>query len=112
MPHFIIVIIPYSNLIHLSWIIKCLFLRNTEPLKLNPVLRSVNRNVRDCSQNKSKRSVAIVFGGGSEHPAVFCTRKTAAYANIQSLCMFVHKKIWEYLQRFYDLLFLYNINNY
>ena len=31
MPHFMIVIIPYVNLLNLSWIIKCLFLRNMEP---------------------------------------------------------------------------------
>ena len=34
MPHFMIVLIPYINLLNLSWIIKCLFLRNMEPLKL------------------------------------------------------------------------------
>ena len=27
------VLIPYINLLNLSWVIKCLFLRNTEPLK-------------------------------------------------------------------------------
>ena len=32
MPHFIIVLIPYINLLNLSWIIKCLFLRNKEAL--------------------------------------------------------------------------------
>ena len=31
MPHFMIVLIPYINLLNLSWIIKCLFLRNMEP---------------------------------------------------------------------------------
>ena len=31
-PHLMIVLIPYINLINLSWIIKCLFLRNMEPL--------------------------------------------------------------------------------
>ena len=31
--HFVIVLIPYINLLNLSWIIKCLFLRNIEPLK-------------------------------------------------------------------------------
>ena len=33
MPHFMIVLIPYINLLNLSWIINCLFLRNMEPLK-------------------------------------------------------------------------------
>ena len=33
MPHFMIVSIPYINLLNLSWIIKCLFLRNMESLK-------------------------------------------------------------------------------
>ena len=28
-----IVLIPYINLLNLSWIIKCLFLRHMEPLK-------------------------------------------------------------------------------
>ena len=28
-----IVLIPYINLLHLSWIRKCLFLRNMEPLR-------------------------------------------------------------------------------
>ena len=32
MPHFMIVLIPYINILNLSWIIKCLFLRNMEPL--------------------------------------------------------------------------------
>ena len=32
MPHFMIVLITYINLLNLSWIIKCLFLRNLEPL--------------------------------------------------------------------------------
>ena len=34
-PYFMIVLIPYINLLNLlniSWIIKCLFLRNMEPL--------------------------------------------------------------------------------
>ena len=34
MPHFVIVLIPYINLLNLPWIIKCLFLRNMEPLKV------------------------------------------------------------------------------
>ena len=29
-------LIPYINLLNLSWIIKCLFLRNMEPLTLDP----------------------------------------------------------------------------
>ena len=33
MPHFMIVVIPYINLLNLSWIIKSLFLRNMKPLK-------------------------------------------------------------------------------
>ena len=32
MPPFMLVLIPYINLLKLSWIIKCLFLRNMEPL--------------------------------------------------------------------------------
>ena len=32
MSHFMIVIMPYINLLNLSWIKKCLFLRNMEPL--------------------------------------------------------------------------------
>ena len=35
MPHFMIVLIPYINLLNLSWIIKCLFLSNMEPLKIS-----------------------------------------------------------------------------
>ena len=35
MPHFMIVFILYINLSNLSWIIKCLFLRNMEPLITN-----------------------------------------------------------------------------
>ena len=41
MQHFMIVLVPYINLLNLSWIIKCLFLRNMEPLKsyyINSVL--------------------------------------------------------------------------
>ena len=33
MPHFMIELIPYINLLILSLIIKCLFLRNIEPLR-------------------------------------------------------------------------------
>ena len=33
MPHFIIVLIKYINLLNLSWIMKCLFLRNMEPVR-------------------------------------------------------------------------------
>ena len=33
-PYFIIVLLPYINLLNLSWIKKCLFLRNMKPLKL------------------------------------------------------------------------------
>ena len=33
MPHFMTVLILYINLLNLSWIIKCLFLKNMEPLK-------------------------------------------------------------------------------
>ena len=35
MPHFMIVLIPYINLLNLSWIIKCLFLRDIEPLNFS-----------------------------------------------------------------------------
>ena len=31
-PHFMIVLIPCTNLLNLSWLIKCLFLRTVEPL--------------------------------------------------------------------------------
>ena len=34
MPHFMIILIPYINLLNLSWIMKCPFLRNTEPLRI------------------------------------------------------------------------------
>ena len=33
MPYFMIQLIPYINLLSLSWIIKCLFLRDMESLK-------------------------------------------------------------------------------
>ena len=33
-PHFMVVLIPNINLLNLSWIIKCLFLRNMLPLKI------------------------------------------------------------------------------
>ena len=32
MPHFMIALISYISLLNISWIIKCLFLRNIEPL--------------------------------------------------------------------------------
>ena len=37
-PHFMIVLIPFINLFNLSWRIKCLFLRNMEPLQGNDLL--------------------------------------------------------------------------
>ena len=39
MPHFMIVLIPYINLLNLSWIMKCLFLRNMEPLSFVNTLK-------------------------------------------------------------------------
>ena len=33
MPYFMVLLIPDINLINLSWVIKCLFFRNMEPLK-------------------------------------------------------------------------------
>ena len=49
MPHFIIVLILYMyiNSLNLSWIKKCLFLRNMEPLK---ALSSVFQSNRAISQ--------------------------------------------------------------
>ena len=38
MPHFMIVLILYINLLNLSWIIKCLVLRDMEPLRYMPYL--------------------------------------------------------------------------
>ena len=38
MPHFMTILIPYIILVDLSWIIKCLFLRNMEPLRAIAVL--------------------------------------------------------------------------
>ena len=46
-PRFMIVLIPYNNLLNLSWISKCLFLRNMKPftviLTIEPdlIVRSV-----------------------------------------------------------------------
>ena len=34
MPYFMIVLIPYISLLNISWILKCLFLKNMEPLTL------------------------------------------------------------------------------
>ena len=39
MPHLMIVLIPYINLLNLSWIIKCLFLRNMKPLVVGQFCR-------------------------------------------------------------------------
>ena len=48
-PPFMIVWIPYINLLNLSWIIKCLFLRNMEPLIIRPYRPgSINTNNRAC----------------------------------------------------------------
>ena len=33
MPHFMIILIPYINLLNLSWIMKCLFWSDMEPLR-------------------------------------------------------------------------------
>ena len=43
MPHFMIVlhVMPYVNLLNLSWIIKCLFLRNMETLKRQSQLHKI-----------------------------------------------------------------------
>ena len=42
MPHFMIVLIPYVNLLTLSWIKKCPFLMNMEPLKVDDNLICTN----------------------------------------------------------------------
>ena len=41
MPHFILVLIPYINLLNLSWIIKCLYLWDTEPLKYQDKIKNL-----------------------------------------------------------------------
>ena len=43
MPHFMIILIPYIILLNLSWIIKCLFLRNREPLNCTNAFVMVRR---------------------------------------------------------------------
>ena len=44
-PHFMIVLTPQINLSNLSWIIRCLFLRNTEPLTLKAPRKTASENV-------------------------------------------------------------------
>ena len=52
MSHFMIVLIPYVNLLNLSWIkknvYKCLFLRNMKPLKFT---EGINSKVRIADSN-------------------------------------------------------------
>ena len=47
MPQFMIVFIPYINLLNLSWIIKYLFLRDMEPFnnQISTIFDTIWRNV-------------------------------------------------------------------
>ena len=48
-----IVLMPYINLLNLSWIIKCLFLRNMEPLNKNKtIIRSTTEKNLPISNPK------------------------------------------------------------
>ena len=47
-----IVLIPYINLLSLSWIMKCLFLRNIAPLM---TLRGKEQTKTDSTQAKKKK---------------------------------------------------------
>ena len=42
MPHFMVVLIPYINLLNLSWIIKCLFFEEYGALKIKRILGTWN----------------------------------------------------------------------
>ena len=45
MPHFMIVFITDINLLNLSWIIKCLFLRNIESLSIKNAIQIDSRQI-------------------------------------------------------------------
>ena len=70
MPHFMIVLILYINLLNLSWIKKCLFLRNMEPLNIVLILRTASfiHKTLKCMSTKMvneqiHRDVFIIFSG-------------------------------------------------
>ena len=65
MPHFIIVLMLYINLSNLSWIIKCLFLRNMEPL------RSFDTLDRFSASFTEETTFVSSFFGFSTHYAPF-----------------------------------------
>ena len=45
MSHFMIVLIPNINLLNLSWIIKCLFLKNIESLSIKNAIQIDSRQI-------------------------------------------------------------------
>ena len=49
-----IVLIPYINLLKLSWIIKCLFLRNMESLNFNIVGMAVDETQQSLYEDQLK----------------------------------------------------------
>ena len=61
MPHFMIVLIPYINLLNLSWIIKYLFLSNMEPLI----------TLEDNKDQNAENNTKITRGLYQEHLHIF-----------------------------------------
>ena len=58
MPHFMIVLMPYVNLLNLSWIIKCPFLRNMEPLPYLCLVSHKKPLANSVDPDQKPRSVA------------------------------------------------------
>ena len=58
-PHFMIVLIPHIIFLNLSWIVKCLFLRNTEHLSTKCNYHFVNGSSDSMKGNPHTAATAI-----------------------------------------------------
>ena len=60
-PRFMIVLIPYNNLLNLSWISKCLFLRNMEPFTVILTIKP-DLIVRSVVSDLGRHCLFMLFG--------------------------------------------------
>ena len=62
-PHYRIALIPHINLLNLSWIIKCLFMRNMEPL-MKRTTKTQKWNYNDLySETTLKNTFSLFYSG-------------------------------------------------
>ena len=75
-PIFMIVSLPYINLLNLSWRIKCLFLRNMEPYFVKKKI------LCSCSYTLSALLSVIIMFGKSGWRLTWCLRSGSSWLNL------------------------------